>query len=321
MRRDGEGRVRKLGGPDLGLGCAADLEDALGDRVEIFDRGGGPAGHADHAAILERGRVVQVPNRFDLEGRRPGDAAQPSQLLRVRRRTPSDDDHQVDLARRIERVLLAPDRDRTDGVDDLELVAPSHHERGQLLELPGRLGTLRDQGHPLPGRDLGPVVFLIDHDRVGGEAEEPDDLRVLRCAEEHDGVTLLDEAAELSLFLDDPGARPVDDLEAALGGTLHDLGPDTVGTDDHRGPVIDIVERIHGSNAERLQVPDDAFVVHDLAEGVRRLARGTRLLGLVDGLAYAIAKAGALRDSDIGNGSHTSRVSHGCPGRPSAGRS
>ena len=35
----------------------------------------------------------------------------------------ADDDHQVDVARRLERVLLAPDRDRADGVDDLELVA------------------------------------------------------------------------------------------------------------------------------------------------------------------------------------------------------
>ena len=60
-----------------------------------------------------------------------------------------------------------------------------------------------------------PLLFLVDDDRVRGEAEEPDDLGVLRRAEQDDRVALLDELAQLPLLLDDPGAGAVDDLEAA----------------------------------------------------------------------------------------------------------
>ena len=62
--------------------------------------------------------------------------------------------------------------------------------------------------------------------------------------EQDDGVALLDEAAQLPLLLDHPGAGAVDDLEAAGVGALHDLGPDAVGADDHGGAVVDVVERV-----------------------------------------------------------------------------
>ena len=64
-----------------------------------------------------------------------------------------------------------------------------------------------------------------------------------------------------------------------------------------------------------LQVADDALVVDDLAEGVRRLAGRGRLLGLVDRLAHAVAEAGALRDADLLDGSHASSIARG-PVRP-----
>ena len=138
--------------------------------------------------------VGQVAGALDLDRRRAGDLAQPGQLLGVRAGAAADDDHQVDLARPVHRVLLAPDRDRADGVDDLQLVARAGHERGELLELPRRLRALARSapsascaGSPLP------VLFLVDHDRVGREAEQADDLGVLGRAEEHDRVALLDE--------------------------------------------------------------------------------------------------------------------------------
>ena len=148
---------------------------------------------------------------------RPGDLAQAGQLLGVRAGPAADDDHQVDLAGRLEGVLLAPDRDRADRVDDLQLVGARDHERGELLELPGRLGRLADERHPLAPRDGRlPLLLLVDDDRVGREAEQADDLGMLGRAEQDDRVALLDEPDELALLLDDPGAGAVDDLEAAL---------------------------------------------------------------------------------------------------------
>ena len=59
-------------------------------------------------------------------------------------------------------------------------------------------------------------------------------------------------------------------------------------------------------DAQVLEVADDALVVDDLAEGMRRLAGGRRLLRLVDRLANAVAEPGALRDADFLDGSHAS---------------
>src|SRR4029453_9407686 len=81
--------------------------------------------------------------------------------------------------------------------------------------------------------------------------------------------------------------------------------PDAVGPDHDRCAVVDVVERLDGLDAEPLEVADDALVVDDLAQRVRQLAGGRRLLGLVDRLADAVAKAGPLRDSDGFDGSHT----------------
>ena len=246
----------------------------------------------------------------------PGDLAQPGQLLGVRARPAADDDHQVDLAGRLEGVLLAADRDRADGVDDLELVGARDHERGELLELPGRLGRLGDERHPLAPRDGRlPLLFLVDDDRVRREAEQPDDLGVLGRAEQDDRVAVLDELDQLALLLDDPRAGAVDDLEAALLGAFHDVRPDAVGADDDGRAVVDVVERFDRLDAEILEVADDALVVDDLAEGMRRLAGGRGFLGLVDRLAHAVAEAGALRDADFLDRSHGSIIARG-PSRP-----
>ena len=98
-------------------------------------------------------------------------------------------------------------------------------------------------------------------------------------------------------------------------GALHDVRADAVGADDDRRAVVDVVERVDGLDAERLEVADDALVVDDLAEGMRRLAGGRGLLGLVDRLADAVAEAGALRDADFLDRSHASDYRTG-PRRP-----
>ena len=297
-----------------------ELEDPLGDVAQVLDRRRGAAGHAHDPPAVERGRVVEVARVLDLDRVRPGDLAQPGELLGVRGVPAADDHHQLHLAGELEGVLLAPDRDRAHGVEDLELVRAADHERRELLELPGRLGRLGDQGHPLAARDLDPVRLLVDDDRVGREAQQADDLGVLRGAEQDDRVALLDELLELALLLDDPGAGAVDDLEAALLGALEDLGLDAVGADDDRRAVVDVVERLDAPDAEVEQVLDHALVVDDLPEGVRRLAGRGRLLGLVDRLAHAVAEAGALRDSDGLDGSHTaSMFAHVRPIRAACG--
>ena len=58
---------------------------------------------------------------------------------------------------------------------------------------------------------------------------------------------------------------------------------------------------------------DDALVVDDLAEGMRRLAGGRGLLGLVDRFSHAVAEAGALRDPDFLDRSHAFDYRTGSP--------
>ena len=100
-------------------------------------------------------------------------------------------------------------------------------------------------------------------------------------------------------------------------GALHDLRPDAVRADHDGRAVVDVVEAVDGLDARRLQVADDALVVDDLAERMGRLARRRRFLGLVDGLADAVAEPvrRAIRISSTVP--ITKAVSHlpSCPGR------
>jgi hypothetical protein len=146
-------------------------EDALGDRLEVLDRRRRPAGDADDPRAREGRRVGQVVDALDLDRGCPGDLAQPGQFLRVRARPSADDDHQVHLSGRLEGVLLTTDRDRADGVDDLELMGASDHERGEALELPGRLRGLADERHPLAPRDGRLPLVLIVHDALDGTVD------------------------------------------------------------------------------------------------------------------------------------------------------
>ncbi len=311
-RRHGQGGSCKLPGPGLHVGRARDLEDVLGDVAQVFDGRRRAAGHPDDSGCGEDLRIGEVTDPLDLDGRRAGDLAQPGQLLGIGARSAAHDHHEVDVLGRLHRVLLATDRDRTDRVDDLELVGTPDHERGELLELPGRLGRLADERHPLLARDGRlPFLFLVHDDRIRREAEHADDLGVLGGTEQDDRVALLDELRQLAVLLDDPGAGAVDDLEAARVGPIHDVRAHAVGPDDDRRSVVDIVEGLDRLDTQILQVADDALVVDDLAEGMRRLAGGRGLLGLVDRFSYAITEPGALRDPDFLNDSHVSIIARG----------
>ena len=256
--------------------------------------------------------VRQVADALDLDGRRPGDLAQARQFLRIGARAPADDDHQVHLAGQLHRVLLPSDRDRADGVHDLEFVGARDHERRQALELPGRLRGLADEGHPLPPRDGRlPLLFLVHDDRVRREAEQPDDLGVLGRPEQDDRVALLDEAAQFALLLDDPGAGPVDDLESALVGALEDVRANAVGPDDDRRAVVHIVELLDGLDTEDLQFADDTLVVDDLSEGMGGLAGGRGLLGLVDRFADAVTEPRPPGDADVLDRIHAPIIARG----------
>src|SRR5258706_4103909 len=205
------GQLRRMRGS---VGRAGDLEDTLGDVAEVLDRGRRAAGDPDDLAAVEDRSVREVRGILDLDRRLAGNADEPGQLLRVRARAATDDNHQVDRLGGLDGVLLAPDRHRADGVDDFQLVAPADHERGELLELPGRLGGLGDEREALlAGHLLLPVVLLVDHDRVRRKPEHPDDLGMVRGAEEDDRVTLVDELHELAVLLDHPGAGAVDHLD------------------------------------------------------------------------------------------------------------
>jgi hypothetical protein len=72
--------------------------------------------------------------------------------------------------------------------------------KAQALELPGRLGALGHERHPLAPRDRLPLGFLVDHDGIWRVAEEADRLGMLARAQDDDRVALVDELLELTLL-------------------------------------------------------------------------------------------------------------------------
>ena len=75
--------------------------------------------------------------------------------------------------------------------------------------------------------------------------------------------------------------------------------------DDDGGAAVDVVERIDGLDALRLELGDHALVVHDLAQRMRLLALCGGQARVVDRLAHAVAEAGPPRDADLFDGSHS----------------
>ena len=299
------------------VGRAGDLEHAPGDVAEILDRGRRAAGDADDPCPVEDGRVGQVGLALDLDRGLAGDPDEPRQLLRVRARPAADDDHQVDFLRRLDGVLLAPDRHRADGVDDLELVAAPDHERGELLELPRRLGRLARSGPSASCAGPSPPTRLLRR-RRSRRARSRACRRPRRGSACRAGRSCSPRrragVSSLCSWMTQVQVPSMTSRPRCVGA-LHHVGPDAVGADHDGRAVIDVVERLDGLDAQPLEVADHALVVDDLAEGVRRLAGGRRLLGLVDRLADAVAEAGPLRDPDLRRFPYGSSIA-GAPSGP-----
>ena len=69
-------------------------------------------------------------------------------------------------------------------------------------------------------------------------------------------------------------------------------------------PDVHLAERLDGVDALRVELGDDALVVDDLAQRMGALALGGGDLGVVDGLAHAVAEARALGDEDLFDACH-----------------
>ena len=306
-RRPTPGRVSDsptYGLPVVALVGAGEFVDALSNLFEIFDGRRGAAGHADDPCLRKLLGRRQVAGGLDLNDRFARDLTQPGQLLGVGTVAAADHDHHVHLFCQFHGVLLPPDRDRANSVHHLELVAPADEITGQLLELPRWLGALADQRHSLGTRDALPVLLFVDHDRVGGEAQQANHLRMVGGAQEDDGVALLNQLLELLLLLDDPRAGSVYDLEALRLGAGHDLRRHAMSADNDRRAVVDVVEGVDRSDAVGLQPRDHALVVDDLSQRVRLLALCRGQSRVVDRLAHAVAEAGPPRYADFFNSSH-----------------
>ncbi len=295
------------------LGRAGHLEDPLGDVAQVLDRRRGAARDADDPR-----RSRTAPGRSGRGRSRSGSPSVPaishsrvsSLVLALDRpptttiRSTSPAASSVSCWRRIvtgQTVLTI----LSSWARETMKAASCSNFQGGWVDCEMSAIRLRARDGRLP------LLLLVDDDRVGREAEQPDDLGVLGRAEQDDRVAVLDELDQLALLLDDPRAGAVDDLETALLGAFHDVRPDAVGADDDGRAVVDVVERFDGLDAEVLEVADDALVVDDLAEGMRRLAGGRRLLRLVDRLANAVAEAGALRDADFLDRSHGPIIARG----------
>ena len=165
-----------------------------------------------------------------------------------------------------------------------------------------------------------PLLLLVDHDGVRGEAQQADRLGVVGRAEQDDGVAVLDEPLHLLLLLEHPGAGAVDDLQAAPLRLGHRLRRDAVGADHDGRARLHLAERLDGVDALRVELGDDAGVVHDLAQRMGPFALGGGQLGVVDRLAHAVAEARALGDEDLFHACHlTFEYGMPPPGDPSRG--
>ena len=90
MRGNRECSIREFQGTSLGICRPADLQNALGDGVEILDRRRCTTRDTDDPATDERQRIVQIMDGFNLDCRGPGDATQAREFLGVGRRPTTD---------------------------------------------------------------------------------------------------------------------------------------------------------------------------------------------------------------------------------------
>ena len=243
--------------------------------------------------------IGQPLRRFNLHGARAADFTETRELLRVGASCAADNDHELHLLGSGDGVLLASNRDRANCVDDLQLVAARNKEGRQALKLPWWLGGLGNQGHALATRNGGPVLLFVDEDGVGGKPKQPNNLRVIRGAEENDLVPLLYQPRKFTMLLRHPGAGAVDYFEPTLCCTTENLRGHPMRANHDGGPRSDLIKVVNILNTAGAEVGDQPLVVYDMPQGVGLFSRGAGDLGFINGLTDAIADAGALRDDNV----------------------
>ena len=115
------------------------------------------------------------------------------------------------------------------------------------------------------------------------------------------------------MLLRHPGAGAVNHLKPALCRTPEYLGGYPMCANDNGGARSDLIEVVNVLNAAGTQVGNQPLVVNDMPEGMGIFSGGAGDLGLIYGLANAIADAGALRDNNVLNTSHLGIIAHPAP--------
>ena len=93
------------------------------DHFKVFNWGTRATSYSHTLHARKHCRIGEILGGFDLECARPVNLAESRQLFRVGTLASTNNDHQVNRSRRLQRVLLTTDRHRADGVDYLEFVA------------------------------------------------------------------------------------------------------------------------------------------------------------------------------------------------------
>ena len=197
-------------------------------------------------------------------------------------------------------------REAIDKAKEASAAGKATHTLGQVVHNEGVVRDLQDLGiqsvETLDDVDHGAAVVIRAH------GVRPD---VMHRAEER-GLEVIDGTCTWVIQEQKELARLVEEgYTIVLLGTpkhpevvgLLGFAPDAIVVDEEEewDAAIHLVERVDSLDPEPLEVGDDALVVDDLAEGMGRLARRTGLLRLVNRLAHAVAKAGALGDPDLGD--------------------
>ena len=172
-----------VGGLGARLGRAGHLEDALGDVAQVLDRGRGAAGDADDAARPRRraGSVRSWTLSIWIAGVPAISHSRVSSLVLALERPPTTTIRSTSPA--ASRVSCW--RRIVTGQTVLTILSSWARETmnaASFSNFQGGWVDWRDERHPLAARDGRlPLLLLVDDDRVGREAEQADDLGVLRA--------------------------------------------------------------------------------------------------------------------------------------------
>ena len=132
----GSGNRRRIGAHLLRTAKFSDLQC---DAFKILNWRTGSSGDANGVHVCKERRVGEPLGRFNLHGTGAANFTEAGELLGVGTPSPADNDHELDLARDGDRVLLPPNGDGAHRVDDFEFVAARDKECGKSLKFPWRL--------------------------------------------------------------------------------------------------------------------------------------------------------------------------------------